>query len=361
MLFDVRMMNSSGIGSYIKALLPAICENFDTVLLTEDTATLENLPVKCKISEFLSPIYSISEQFNYLLLPSADLLFSPHYNVPVFHVRSKKRVVTIHDVYHLAFYHQLSSAQKFYARFMINMAVKLSDAIITVSEFSKKEIIKFTGCPEKKITVIHNGVKQNVIHTNIESTKVKYDLPVKYILFVGNVKPHKNLKSLLQAYLLLDPEIRTAYKIVIAGKKDGFITGDTHLTRFIESSGLSSSIIFTGYVEDEDMDALYAEASLFVFPSLYEGFGLPPLEAMLNNCPVIVSNIASLPEICGDASLYFDPLNVQDIALKIKYVLNDAQLRQNLIQKGKNRIKKFTWERSINQHLELFTQQLSTK
>ena len=354
MLFDVRMINSSGIGTYIRALIPAVCEKFETTLLTDDEITLKSYKGKFKVMQFNSPIYSVSEQFRYLSLPSADMLFSPHYNVPFFPVRAKKRVVTIHDVYHLAFYHQLSQAQKIYAKFMINRAVQLSDAIITVSEFSKREIIKFTGCPQNKITVIHNGIKQTAVYKNIQSIKQKYGLPQKYILFVGNVKPHKNLQLLLRAYLLLEPDIRSSYKIVIAGKKDGFITGDNRIMDLITSSQLTSDIVFTGYIDDEDMDSLYAEASLFVFPSLYEGFGLPPLEAMLNNCPVTVSAIESLTEICGDAALYFNPMDAQGLASNIESVLKDAQLGLNLIQKGNQRIKEFTWERSIAMHCNLF-------
>lgn len=357
MLFDIRMINSSGIGTYIKALLPALSKQFKITLLTDDVKTLTGNRADSETLIFNAPIYSVKEQLKYLTLPPADVFFSPHYNTPILPIKAKFRVVTIHDVYHLAYYNQLSFAQKCYAKLVINRAVKLSDKIITVSEFSKSEIIKYTGCTADKITVIHNGVKQSVILQPPDEVRQKYNLPEKYLLYVGNVKPHKNLKVFLDAYLLLAPEVRDQYKVVIAGKKDGFITGDNNLFEFIDqTTTLKNNVVFTGYVEDEDMDSLYAMASLLVFPSLYEGFGLPPLEAMLNNCPVISSDAASLPEVCGDAALLFNPIDSDDLASKITDVLKDDVLKRVLIHKGATHVKNFTWEASVKKHLNLFNE-----
>ncbi|MGY3211542.1 glycosyltransferase family 4 protein [Mucilaginibacter sp. HD30] len=354
MLFDIRMINSSGIGTYIRALLPAICQQFKTTLLTNDPDVLTGINNNFEILNFEAPIYSIKEQIKYITLPPVDILFSPHYNSPILPVRAKKRVVTIHDVYHLAYYSQLSYTQKLYANLAINRSVKLSDRIITVSDFSKTEIIKYTGCSPEKISVIHNGVKQLTTLRPLNHVRKKYGLPDKYLLYVGNVKPHKNLKIFLDAYLLLVNSIKDEYKIVIAGKKDGFITGDNSLFDFIDTnSELKHNVIFTGYVEDNDMDTLYSAASLLVFPSFYEGFGLPPLEAMLNNCPVISSNAASLPEVCGDAAIFFEPFDKEDLAFKIMKVLRNGRLRRDLVSKGALRVKKFAWEVSAQKHLQL--------
>lgn len=354
MLFDIRMINASGIGTYIKALLPAISQTFETTVLTNDVDLSAHRAADFKIP-FNAPIYSLSEQAKYFGLPRTDIFFSPHYNVPVFPVKAKARVCTIHDVYHLAYYQQLSYAQKAYAKLVINRAVKLSDQIITVSEFSKNEIVKYTGCTPEKIAVIHNGVKQAATNYPYEEVRVKYNLPHKYLLYVGNVKPHKNLKVFLAAYMLLDKSIIDEYKIVIAGKKDGFITADNDLFKFIENNDkIKSNIIFTGYVDNEHMDTLYAAASLLVFPSLYEGFGLPPLEAMLNKCPVISSNAASLQEVCGDAVLYFKPNDEEELAFKIKHLIENQSLRQKLTDNGVHHIKNFTWEVSSNKHIQLF-------
>ena len=354
MFFDIRMINSSGIGTYIKALLPAISENYAPTFITDDANNI-NCYHPYHIYTFTSPVYSIAEQLKYCLLPHADILFSPHYNVPILPVRAKVRIATIHDVYHLANSSKLTTLQKVYAKLVMNRAVNLSDHLITVSEFSKSEIIKYTGCPENKITVIHNGVKQTAEYLDQEVINLKYSLPEKYILYVGNVKPHKNLSVLLNAYKILGDNLRNSYKIVIAGKKEGFITGDDGIAELINTSPeLRDNVVFTGYVDEQDIDNVYKGAALFVFPSIYEGFGLPPLEAMLNECPVISSNAASLPEVCGDAAIYFDPMNSIELASKITGILTNTALKQDMVLKGKNRIRRFTWERSIKKHLELF-------
>ena len=359
MLFDVRMINSSGIGTYIKSLLPTLCKTFKTTVLTDNADDLKAYHDDIETLVFDAPIYSLTEQAKYLKLPPADVFFSPHYNVPILPIKAKARVCTIHDVYHLAHFQQLSYAQKAYAKLVMNRAVVLSDRIITVSEFSKNEIIKHTGCAAEKITVIHNGVKQTALLQSRNEVCNKYHLPEKYFLYVGNVKPHKNLKVFLEAYLLLDKNITDEYKIVIAGKKEGFITADEGLFRLIENSEkLKKNTLFTGFVHNDDMDTLYAAAALLVFPSLYEGFGLPPLEAMLNNCPVISSEIPSLKEVCGNASTFFNPLDKEELAFKISELLTDQGLRQELISRGRQHIKQFTWRASTDKHVQLFKELL---
>ena len=157
----------------------------------------------------------------------------------------------------------------------------------------------------------------------------------------------KNLKNLLFALE------NTELNLVIVGKRDGFITSDSDILEIIEKNNLTERIFFTGYVKDTDIAAIYNLAKLFVFPSLYEGFGIPPLEAQACGCPVVCSNAASLPEVCGDSVLYFDPHNVEDIRSKIQAVLNDENLRNELCIKGFENIKRFSWERSAKQIIEI--------
>ncbi|GAA4319387.1 glycosyltransferase family 1 protein [Compostibacter hankyongensis] len=355
LFFDVRMINDSGIGTYIRNILPPVSGIADTTVLGRNRdGCFRNLMYR----DFDYPVYSVREQLAYYRLrkdlKAGFILFSPHYNIPVYPL-SCKRVVTIHDVYHLAFLDDLSVGQKVYAKFMIRRAIAKSDKIITVSDFSKKEIIRYCNdCDPEKISVIRNGIRQRSKIENLDEIRFRYGLPEKYLLFVGNVKPHKNLKRFLKAYLLLDNSIKDKYKIVVVGKKSGFITGDPLLHKQVaEDRVLSSNIIFTGFVAEEDMDTIYGHASLFVFPSLYEGFGFPPLEAMVNGCPVVVSDTASLPEVCGEAALYFNPYDVYDIRDKIDRVLKDHDLREKLIEKGRDRVRKFTWEASSRKHVEL--------
>ena len=358
LIVDARMLYSSGIGRYIREILKKITPYFDVLIIANskgiEFAKENNIQYRlCN-----APIYSFKEQFELAKFSDKKAIFwSPHYNIPIFPATWRYRIVTIHDVNHLALPEQFSFVKRLYAKFMFNSAVNKSDTIITVSNFSKNEIIKYTNYIPEKINVIYNGVEQKPILGDINLIKNKYALPNKYILYVGNVKPHKNLKLLLESYLLLNEEIKREYKIVIVGKYDGFITGDKELFSYINPvSELKNNIFFTGFVADEDMNTIYANASLFVFPSLYEGFGFPPLEAMACGCSTAVSNVASMPEVCGDASLYFNPLDVNDIADKMQMIIDNENLRQNLIVNGCERVKKFSWENAAKQHIELINE-----
>lgn len=340
---DARMINSSGIGTYIKNLLPIIIkkmshnqfyiignsEELNSYIGNYDNVTYIDLNV---------PIYSLKEQINLkkVIPKDTDLFFSPHYNIPLFF--SGKLVTTVHDMFHIAMHQYLNStAQKIYAKFMFK-AVKLkSDKILTVSNFSKKEIIKYVNIDDSKVHVTYNGVTKN----DNDGCYSDYKHNRKpYLLFIGNVKPHKNLIKLLEAFNLLPEHIDV--ELVIIGKKDGFINGDLKVKEFAKS--MENKVRFTGYLSEEELQEYILYSQGLVFPSLYEGFGLPPLEAMIHGCPVIASNVASIPEICGDAVLYVDPYNPEDIANKIKMLLSNKELQEDLIQKGFNRVKKFTWE-----------------
>jgi glycosyltransferase involved in cell wall biosynthesis len=357
LLVDVRMIRNSGIGVYLANVLGLLKQTAGFQLLRTDEGVPEQKRTLLK-----SKIYSIKEQLEYFLnIPAVDLFWSPHYNAPIFPIRAKKTVVTIHDVYHLAYAHTLSPFQKIYAKLVMNAAVRFSDAIITVSTFTKTEIIKYTGCDERKITVISNGVKQHTVLRDRDETLQKYAIaPQRYILFVGNVKPHKNIHTFLKAFRELPEQLYNAYQIVIVGKKDGMITGDPELFSWIkETKDFAQKLVFTGLVDDEDLDTIYANASLFVFPSYYEGFGLPPLEAMVNGCPVIAASSSSLPEVCGDAVLYFDPENPTSMAQAMIEVLTNKETAADLVAKGYARVPQFTWEKSAELHKQLFEKLLS--
>jgi glycosyltransferase involved in cell wall biosynthesis len=279
--------------------------------------------------------------------------------VPLLPIKAKKRLVTIHDVYHLAHFHALSLKQKLYAKVMMQAAVRNSDHIITVSTFSKGEIVRYTGIRPDKITVIHNGIDHNLFRPVSDNdlkraVRQKYDLPDKFLLFVGNVKPHKNLITLINAFDRIRDQL-PGHSLLIVGKKEGFITGDASLyDRIRQSPELEERISFTGFVDNEDLPVIYNLADLFVFPSLYEGFGLPPLEAMACACPVLVSNRASMPEACGDAADYINPEDPGSISEAIFNSLNMNEIeKENKIKKGVERAKTFTWEQSLQKHIEL--------
>lgn len=365
---DCRMITSSGIGSYLQSIIASMGNDFALALLGKNIKLDKfNLSKDITTIDVDSKIYSIKEQFEiHRKIPKCDIFWSPHYNIPILPIRAKKRVVTIHDAFHLAFLDRLPLSQKFYAKVMINLAVRLSDKVITVSNFSESEITRFTNINEDKIEVIYNGIDRDsfrIIHEDslVEAVGTKYDLPERFILYVGNVKPHKNLIKLLNAFNKVIQDGIKDYKLVIVGKKEGFITGDKAIFRMLEDNpNLKKKVLFTGYIENEGLPLLYNSASLFVFPSIYEGFGLPPLEAMACGCPTVVSNAASLPEICGDAACYVDPHDVNSIADGMRKVLTDNDLRQYLVKKGLDRVNLFSWERSAREHLKLFEEVLKS-
>jgi len=353
-VLDFRMHNASGIGTYIKNIVPYLIDKFEIILLgNSEEIQKYSWSQKIKIIECTAKIYSIKEQFELAKkIPSCDIFWSPHYNIPLLPIKVKRRVVTIHDVFHLAFYETLSLKQKLYAKLVINQAVNRSDKILTVSKFSVDEIRKYTKS-SKDIEIIYNAIdfdKFKVIDnkSKLDFVNEKYQLPNEFLLFVGNVKPHKNLKNLLLTIKDMDANL------VIVGKKDGFITGDENIANLIQNNNLENRVFFTGYVDDADIPAIYNLAKLFVFPSLYEGFGIPPLEAQACGCPVVCSNVASLPEVGEvDSVVYCDPYSVEDIKEKIEVVLNDTNLQSELRIKGFENMKRFSWEESAKKVINI--------
>ena len=348
------MFNSSGIGTYLKNIVPQIielCPEFDFTLLGNISELKNYTWTKDKnvnIVQFDAPIYSIAEQIKYknVIPNNCDLFWMPHYNIPLF-LSSQKILVTIHDLNHMVFFSCLSPKYH-YARTMINAAVKKSVHILTISNFTKSELIKYTNIDGNKIFVHSHGIDKNYFKPirNIEilkEIKFKYSLPNKFILYVGNIKPHKNLKILMRAYkdLLIDND---DCKLVIVGKKTGFITGDKKLFKEINnSSGLKNNVVFTGFVDENDLPCVYSLAELFVFPSLYEGYGYPPLEAMACGCPALVSKCASIPESCGDGALYFDPKKPDDLKESIIKILNNKKLIEKMKKRGLQRASEHSW------------------
>jgi len=347
MLFDARMKHDSGIGVYIQNLLPELRKHFKLTVLGSNEA---DIPMP-------APIYSIAEQVAFAKIKGRyDLMWSPHFNVPIFNP-ARKTIVTIHDVFHLAFFNLLPLKQKLYAQAMLQKAAS-SNVIFTVSEFSRNEISKHLGTPLYKIKVVYNGIdtahfSQRYSDKETTSLREKYRLATDYVLFVGNVKPHKNLKNALlafKAFVLSNTEAANL-KFVIVGKRDGFITGDTTIAAMSHEEFFKERVDFTGWVPDEDLPFIYQQARVFMFTSLYEGFGFPPLEAMAAGCPVISSDAACMPEIYGDAAVYFNASSVEASTNALDKIFNKTTNVQALIKKGRDRAAEFTWEKSNREAL----------
>ena len=237
----------------------------------------------------------------------------------------------------------------------IREAVEYADSIIAISEHTKRDIIKYFNAPEELITVTHlaAGPEYREVRDRaaLASVKARYNLPENYVLFVGSLEPRKNIKGLLKAYSLIPARMRKDFPLVIAGAK-GWLNSD--IPPALESLGIKESVRFTGYIDAQDISALYSGAALFVYPSLYEGFGLPILEAMSCGAPVVTSNASSMPEVAGDAALLVDPLNAEELAFGIETVLEKESLRVEMRKKGLSRAASFSWDRCAKETIEVY-------
>ena len=280
-----------------------------------------------------------------------DVFHSPNFELTP--QKQGRSVLTIHDLCFLVYEkYAIKSARLHYGR-RIKSYAQGADVIITVSENSKRDIINHLGIPPETIFVIPEGkdekFKPQSDPETISEIKNKYGLSRAFILHVGTLEPRKNLVGLIQAYHR--SRARKEYQLVMAGRK-GWMYKDIFKT--VEKLGLTREVIFTGYVPEDDLPALYNASSLFVFPSLYEGFGLPPLEAMACGTPVVTSKVSSLPEVTGDAALLVDPFNIEEIKDSIDLVLSDQKLASSLRKKGLERATLLTWEKTAEKTIEVY-------
>ncbi len=283
-----------------------------------------------------------------------DVFFSPAHYTP--RLCPTPLVVTIHDLSYLYYPDEFLRKDLYKLQHWTKHAIEQSAKIIAVSKNTKRDIMKHYQVPEDKIEVIYNGFEKSVLKNsrlNEEETLKNYNLqPTTYLLYVGTLQPRKNILTLIDAFHKLWKQIQT-YKLVIVGKK-GWLYEEIFTK--VQELNLQEQVVFTDYLPDDQLVALYKNAFCFILPSLYEGFGIPVLEAMSFSCPVITSFASSLPEIGGDACLYFDPHSSDDLVEKIQRLRDDTALRKDLIKKGRERIKQFSWEKCADETLNVIQQ-----
>jgi glycosyltransferase involved in cell wall biosynthesis len=276
-----------------------------------------------------------------------DVYHAPHYVLPA--GVTCPSVVTIHDCIHLMFPQYLPNRMAYaYARAVMWAAARRAKAILTVSEASKRDILHFFNVPPEKVVVVHNAIDERFLvpPTEIEVARVRerYQLEHGFVLYAGNIKPHKNLLRLIEAFADIRGTDFEELKLIIIGDE---ISKWPELRRAVHRHHLHKHVRFLGYVSDDTLAILYRLAAVFVFPSLYEGFGLPPLEAMACGTPVVTSNVSSLPEVADDAAVLVDPKDVDSITDGMRRVLADPELAQELRKRGLVRAREFSWERSV--------------
>ncbi|MDD3190204.1 MAG: glycosyltransferase family 1 protein [Candidatus Pacebacteria bacterium] len=290
------------------------------------------------------------------LIGKIDKFFSPHIFLSSVGPESEK-IVTFHD---LSFekYPEFYSKQKNFWHFSMDpkRQAQRADKIIAVSESTKQDLTECYGIDPQKISVIYSGLNpeatKDISEKQKEEIKTKYRLPENFILYLGTIEPRKNIKSLISAF---DESKRSGFlknsdmKLIIAGSKGWLYKEILGMPEKLKSQ---KDIIFTGFVEEKDKSALYNLARLFVYPSFYEGFGFPPLEAMAQGTPVITSNISSIPEAVANAAITINPYNTDELLNAIESVLQDEKLSSELINLGKKRIEKFNWEKCGRETLD---------
>ncbi|EMM0379272.1 glycosyltransferase family 4 protein [Pluralibacter gergoviae] len=311
--FDANWVGPTGIGRFSSEIINRI-------------PFLNIIPIK---GNPLSFIYMI--KLSIFLFFNKGIYFTPGFNVPLF--KRKKTIITIHDLNHVDINDNSSVFKRIYYRLFLKTTCKSCLLIFTVSEFSRKRIIEWSGVDSEKVVVIGNGVSKEFSEREVRNSEIIKD---KYILMVSNRKTHKN-------------EIRALTAFSQAGIDDNiklFITGDenSEVKENIIKLGIQSKVRFLGYTEDSDLARYYRESLALLFPSLYEGFGLPVIEAMTSAVPVITSKTTSLGEIAGDAALLVDPLEIDEIKEAIVNVITDDELRQRLIASGLIRARLYNWD-----------------
>jgi glycosyltransferase involved in cell wall biosynthesis len=356
---DVRKWRDYGIGTYVRNLVRHLARlDKDTTFLLfcngADESTLRDM------AENFVPVVDNSAQYRlreHVSLPlklrrlGAELLHSPHYVRPLF--CPVPSVVTIHDCIHLLFPQYLPNRMAYnYARFMMGSAIRNSAIVFTVSEASRGDILRFF--PEtdpEKVHVVPNAIDAELLRDpgeeERERVRERYQLRSRFVLFAGNVKPHKNLERLIRAFARVrGQEGNEDLRLVLIGDD---VSRYASLRRAADEAGVRQDVRFFGFVPHETLAALYRMATVFAFPSLYEGFGLPPLEAMACGTPVVTSRLSSLPEVVGDGALLVDPYSEDEIAHGIARLLDDQDLRARLVERGLERAASYSWERSVRE------------
>jgi glycosyltransferase involved in cell wall biosynthesis len=364
---DIRKINEFGVGTYIWNLvrnLSALDDRNEFLLIGSHRNFHELGP----LPENFKQLYTQDDQSfwrNQITIPfslrreAVDVVHVPHHEAPF--LNPSRLVVTVHDCVHLLFPQEDSSKFQNYRRFLrMKRVVERAKHVLAVSNSTKEDLINILEVPESKISVVYNALDERFAfdHTTEERKHVleRYQLKDPFVLYSGKIRPHKNLHRLIEAFAVLKSELAEDeryknLKLIIIGDE---LSKHQYLRLTVVRSGVQQDVRFFGFVPYPILRVFYQSAALFAFPSLYEGFGLPPLEAMANRTPVIASNTSSLPEVLEDAAVLINPENVFDIARGMKLMLFDDQLRQKLVKKGIEQVAKFSWKLAAQKVMETY-------
>lgn len=351
--------NRSGIGFYAYELSKRLQDNddlsfagnvFNFLGRNDNTSSLAEIYMPVRVQKAMP--YGVYRRIWHALpvsyeafFPRADLTFFFNYIVPP--RIDGKVITTVHDLTYIRYPETMDKKNLRRIKKDIAYSLQRSDRILAVSEFSKQELCQLLRVPEEKVSVVYNAPALSEEVADAKSLFHKHGITKPYILYVGTLEPRKNLMRLMNAFEKLKQTEGIPHQLVLAGGK-GWNSED-----ILEHTQKNPDILTIGYVTNAEKNVLYQNASLFAFPSLYEGFGIPPLEAMHFGCPVVCANAASLPEVVGDAAELVDPMEVDSIAAGMLRVLTDESYRMELVQRGYTQAKKFNWEDSANKLMQI--------
>lgn len=347
--FLIKSLNEQHKNIHLFTENPSLFSNIEGL----STYSAQNpLLKKSSLRKITSWIYQQLSFENELVKEGIDVLYCPYNYEALLHTRKIPQVITVHDLIPLMWQDDFKTTSTLW-KYVYIPTIKNAKAIITVSENTKQDILNFCNISHEKVFVVYNGYSR--LNDSYDKSNQSI-VQTPYILYVSSSHyPYKNLIRLLEAYY--DISQKYPHRLVIVGKSNSRFT--PHIKTTISDLNLSKKIFLLENLSDIELSRVYQGADLFVYPSLYEGFGIPPLEAMSYDVPVIASNAASIPEVCGDAALYVEPKSIKNIVNAIDKGLNDIELRQMLILAGRERVKKFSWEKTANGILEVCKKQLS--
>ena len=368
---DARRIRDFGIGTYIRSLVHALASidnanRYTLVADAPDSRLLAGLP-----ENFHTAVYARQDRhhLDHIAFPiflqglSPDLVHIPLARVPLLMIRPY--VVTIHDMANLFFEEEASRFRMQLRRYRFRRGLVRAERVIAVSDATKRDCQNLLGIPPERICRVYNAPDPAFLthgeHGNGEERQrilERYQIEHPFLLYAGNIRRHKNVPRLVEAFAVLREQLEghpeyAGLRLVIIGDT---ISQYPAVRQAVIRSKMEHVVRFLGFVPFETLRCFYQSAAAFVFPSRYEGFGLPPLEAMACGTPVVTSNVSSLPEVVGDAAVLVNPENVFDIARGLRDVLLDNELRENLIRKGREQAARFSWERTARQVLEIYLQ-----
>jgi glycosyltransferase involved in cell wall biosynthesis len=363
-----------GIGSYAENLLSQFREvapdiSFTVALQSDDPALRAAIPARIRTLQLPASLFRWLPGrlfFEQLILPwlawrhQAEVIHSLHYSLPLLPTRAR-RVVTMHDMTAYVLPHMHPWFKGAYMRVFIRQAVQHADRLIFVSSSALEDCRSWFRLPLDNAVVIHHGSSEAFRPDGppgaLADVRARYGLPPRYLLYLGTLEPRKNIPFLLRAFAQLAQRHPDA-RVVIAGKKGWYFDEIFHTA---EALNLADQVIFTGYVEEADKPTLIRGASLFLYPSLHEGFGVPVIEAMASGVPTIAGNRTSIPEIAGDGALLIDPESLPELAAALEHLYTDEAARSELAQRGMVQAAKFSWTKTAEETAAIYRQTAEAK